>query len=778
MVQIPALIRDLCFILIVAAPVSLLFKRLKQPIVLGYLTAGFLVSSHIPWMPTVYESSGLAVWSEIGVIFLLFGLGLEFSFNKLKEVGKSAIIVGLSEVSVMLGVGFLTGRLLGWGNITSIFAGALLAFSSTSILLKAFEELNLKAKGFVTQVLGVLVVEDLLAILLLVVLSTVGASKLLSGIDFLLVLLKLCFFLIFSIVAGTYIIPLILKQARSLISPETLLIFALAICLIMVLFSSYVGYSASLGAFIAGSVLGGTDRVREIELVFSPVKDLFSAVFFVSVGMLIDPAIVVQQYKIIILFCVLVVTVKPAAAAIGALLSGTSLKNSVRIGMSLSQIGEFSFLIASTGVAMKVLNETLYPIAVAVCAVTAFTTPLMLNHADRVYSWINRKIPTNISERLQNYQKEILTQETWWPLIWRSYGQRMLLNSVLIVGLTFLMSNVVRPFIKKTMSVPHLNTALLILTLLMAAPFFWPILFGRVKKKMVSTFSEVSTLKVLQIGLVVFKIFVTFSLLSFIAAKFSSVKAASFLIIGGLGVTMILLSRFSEKFYLSLEDQFLKNISGNGQHDIQHSNLAPMQVNSSRFEMQSSNSIENQSLSLPWEVNLNHYRVGADSQLVGKTVADSGLRKKVGVSIVAIERGKRRITAPGPQEIFMPNDQLFLLGEEREIELAFDFLNSFDQDRHVEKEILSFGLESFLIDLSHPLHLKKIKESEVRQLVEGYIIGIERGGARFLNPPPDFTMLAGDLMWVVGPTKMLHRFKTNSSLWQAPIISTNIDGLS
>src|SRR5688572_21454309 len=377
MAHLPTIITELGLILAVAGVTTLIFKKIKQPVVLGYILAGLLVGSHTPLFPTVADEEGVKTLSEIGVIFLLFSLGLEFSFKKLLKVGGSASITALVEIFLMIGVGYVVGYMLGWSFMDCIFLGAILSMSSTTIIFKAFDELGAKTKKFAGLVFGILIVEDLVAILLLVLLSTIAVSQQFEGGELLMQILKLGFLLVLWFLGGIFFVPTFLKRATKLLNDETLLIVSIALCLLMVMLAVAVGFSAALGAFIMGSILAETTQAERIEHLIKSVKDLFAAVFFVSVGTMIDPLLILDYAVPILVVSLVTLVGKFTTSALGALLSGQSLKNAVQTGMSLGQIGEFSFIIASLGVSLKVTSDFLYPIAVAASAVTTFTTPYL-----------------------------------------------------------------------------------------------------------------------------------------------------------------------------------------------------------------------------------------------------------------------------------------------------------------------------------------------------------------------------------------------------------------
>lgn len=410
MIHLPELIQDLGFILATAAVVTLVCKKLKQPVVLGYLIAGFLLGPHVSFMPTIKDVSAVKIWAEIGVIILLFGLGLEFSFKKLAQVGKTASITALFEVIFMVSVGYVAGQILGWKPMDSLFLGGILSISSTTIIVRAFDELGLKSRKFVSLVFGVLIVEDIVAILLLVLLSTVAVSQNFSGTELLFSSARLMFFLILWFVLGIYILPSLIHRVRHWLNDETVLVVSLGLCLLMVSVATYAGFSPALGAFIMGSLLSETREGVRIEKIIHPVRDLFAAVFFVSVGMLIDPSVLVEYRYEIILITLMTVFGKFISSALGALISGASVRHSVQMGLSLAQIGEFSFIIATLGLSLNVTSHFLYPIAVAVSAITTFTTPYLIRSADPFCLWLEKKIPNNVNQLLLRYRAAVQSE--------------------------------------------------------------------------------------------------------------------------------------------------------------------------------------------------------------------------------------------------------------------------------------------------------------------------------------------------------------------------------
>jgi len=354
MAHLPSLISDLALILLIASVITLLFKWLKQPVVLGYIVAGMLAGHNIGLIPTVVDTDNIQIWAEIGVMFLLFTLGLEFSFKKLTEVGKSGTVIVLVELSGMLILGFLLGRILGWKPLDSLLLGGMISLSSTTIIIKAFNDLKLKKRKFSTMVFAALVVEDLVAVVMMVLISTLAVSKNFSGEDMLFALLKLVFFLVIWFMLGIFLIPTFLKKVRPLLNDETLLIISLGLCLGMVVLAVEVGFSAALGAFIMGSILAETFEVERIEKLTKPLKDFFGAIFFVSVGMMVDMNVIVQFIWPILIISLVTMLGKLVFVSAGVYISGQSLKTSMQSGFSMAQIGEFAFILAGLGMSLGV----------------------------------------------------------------------------------------------------------------------------------------------------------------------------------------------------------------------------------------------------------------------------------------------------------------------------------------------------------------------------------------------------------------------------------------
>ena len=481
MSELEPLIADLALILICAGAMTLLFKRLKQPVVLGYIVAGFLTSPNMPYMPSVTDLDGIHLWSEIGVIFLLFALGLEFSFRKILRMGAAPIIAACSIILGMMLVGMFTGQLFGWSKMDCIYLGGMLAMSSTTIIFKAFDDMGLRQKRFASLVLSVLIIEDILAIVLMVMLSTLAVSKEFEGSQMLMSILKLAFFLVLWFVVGIYLIPLFLRKVRSLMSNETMLITALALCFGMVVIASAVGFSAAFGAFIMGSILAETVEAEQIEHLVAPVKDLFGAIFFVSVGMMVDVSLIAEYIVPILCIIVAIMLGQTILSTGGFLLSGQPLKTSMQCSFSLTQIGEFAFILATLGTSLHVTSDFLYPIVVAVSVFTTFTTPYMIRLAEPAYGVVERILPKRWRAKLESNasdeeEPETEEQHSHWKAYLKHTSLTIMIHSVLCMAIIALMIYFGKPYIANMLPAPWANIVTALLTIILCAPFLWTLM--------------------------------------------------------------------------------------------------------------------------------------------------------------------------------------------------------------------------------------------------------------------------------------------------------------
>lgn len=730
MSHLPELIFDLALILGAAGIITLLFRKLKQPIVLGYIIAGFIVGPNISLFPSITDLTGVQTWADIGVIFLLFALGLEFSFKKLASVGASAAVTGIFELVCMMAIGYFAGKFMHWPQMDCLFLGGIIAISSTTIIFRAFEELGLKTRQFTGLVMGVLIIEDLVAVLLLVLLSTLAASQASAGKEMLVAMLKLVFFLCLWFLTGIYILPSFLKRVSKFLSSETLLIVAIALCLGMVVLADKVGFSAALGAFIMGSILAETVYGEKIEHVITPVKNLFGAIFFVSVGMLIDPKILLQYAGPVLLLTILVIGGKVVNVSIGALISGKPLKQAVQAGTSMSQIGEFSFIIATLGVSLHVTSSYLYPIAVGVSVITTFTTPYMMKLADPLHRFLEKTLPTKWVQSLNKYSigSQTIRAETDWGIVFKAYMQMLFLNTVLILSLILLSNYYLRPFIESRLD-NNLWAKLtsILLTLAAMAPFIWALTARKIKGiSYKALWLDSKYNKGPLVTLEIVRNVAAVLLVGLLLSQFFTFWYA----IGGTGVVMlvvlVIFRRRLQYFYHRIEHRFITNLN------------------------EKENAKKENSLLTPWDAHLSRIVIQPMSLLVGKTLEELALREKYGLNIAFIERGDRVIYAPLRSDELYPNDEIGVIGTDVQLQQFTNLVQTMNEERTVQDGIDNITLERIVVDEHNQLKGQTIREAGIREKTNGLVVGIERNGERMLNPVSDTVFEWADVVWLVG----------------------------
>ncbi|MBD1398877.1 cation:proton antiporter [Pontibacter sp. JH31] len=731
MTHLPHLVMDLGLILGAAGITTLIFKKLKQPLVLGYIIAGLLVGPHFNLFPTIVEVENINVWAEIGVIFLLFSLGLEFSFKKLVKVGGASSIMAGVEVLVMLLLGYLTGKMLGWSTMDSVFLGGILSISSTTIIIRAFDELGVKSQRFAGLVFGVLIVEDLVAILLLVLLSTLAVSQQFAGTEMLQAVLKLAFFLVVWFLAGIFLIPTFLRKASKLMNDETLLIVSLALCFLMVILAAQVGFSPALGAFIMGSILAETTKAEKIEHLVASVKDLFGAIFFVSVGILINPAMIVEYAGPIALITVVTIAGKMVSITGGGLIAGQGLKTSIQSGMSVSQIGEFSFIIATLGLTLNVTSDFLYPVAVAVSAITTFTTPYMIKMADPLHRSVEGMLPERWKKSLNEYSSgaETISTVSDWKTLLRSYVINLVVYSVILIAIVLAAGNFLYPFITENVingvwgGITTVGIALVFM-----APFLWAMAVYHPQKEAQGRIWANRNYRSLIIVLEFARVGIAILFIGFLLNQVLSVLVAivgSLLIIG----LLVLFSQKIQNFYTRIEDRFMSNLNA---REIEAASKMTHTL-------------------VPWDAHLISFEVSPNAVVVGKSMIELEIRERYGVNVAVIEREGRTIMAPTRNERIFPGDKIYVFGTDEQVDAFRAFINEElipAQNGEATREEVS--LQKLVVSSASGLLGRTVRQSGVREKTKGLIVGIEKQGERVLNPDSELVIEEGDILWIVG----------------------------
>ncbi|MGE4234414.1 MAG: cation:proton antiporter [Bacteriovoracia bacterium] len=733
--HIAPLVQDLAIILLMGGFVALLFSRIKQPLVLGYILAGFLTGPYMPWLPTIHDLPSVRIWADIGVIFLMFSLGLEFSFRKLTKVGVSAGLTALIEVSFNFLIGYLVAQIMGWSFVESLFLGGLLCISSTSIILRTTEELKIKTRRFAQLIFAILVVEDLLAILILVLLTMAATASNLSILSVTISAGKLVLVVGTWFLTGYFLLPRFMRYVGKFGTEEMITIFSLGLCLGLAVLAAHFQYSVALGAFIMGSILAESTESHRIEEMLVPLKNVFAAVFFISIGMLIDPKILFENWQIILLTSSLVVFGKICFVTAGSVLTGQTLRTATQVGFGLAQIGEFSFIIAGLASASGVpLGDRLFVIAVGTSLVTTFLTPYFIKHSNSVAVFLEKKLPFRLKNGLTRYaawveeKRLILGQRTEFY----GYFGRWILSGFSVTVVFALCSELLRPFLKGILSerlpdqyVGSGSTTLTwALAFLSCAPFIWS-MFASFPRKKVNSVSTVFHL-------------LTIFFLAILTALFFPSKYTIALSVLTIIFFLILFYKQLEASYKWIEKEFLSTFE-----DVPKSKR-PKDLTRHLA---------------PWDAHLVRLKVHPNSRLVGLPLQDSKLRSEFGLNIVVIQRGLKSIVAPKPKEIIFPKDELLVLGTDEQIEFVRPAIEKPPGLENRFEHLSSYEMKSIIVTENSKMISETIRSSGIREKFNCMVVGIERDGKRILNPDSDLKIQEKDLLWLVGDNESITKLK-------------------
>ena len=734
---LPALFMDLAVILITAGVITVVFKWLRQPLVLGYILAGFFIGPYFPWFPAVKDAANVHVWSDIGIVFLMFALGLEFSIKKLKKVGATGAITALTELAVMFLIGNSVGHLLGFSSMSCVFLGCMLSISSTAIIIKSFDDLKLKQQKFTSTVTAVLVVEDIVAVLLLVVLSTVSVSRTFDGAGLAWSMVKLAFFLIVWFVFGIYLIPTFLRWMRRYMTEETLLLVAVGLCFGMVVMAAKAGFSTALGAFVMGAILAETIEADVIHRLITPLKNLFSAVFFVSVGMLIQPAVLGQKWLAILVIALSIILFKTTAATTGVLLSGKPLRTAIQSGFCFCQIGEFSFIIAGLGTSFHVIDPDLYAIIVSVSILTTFVTPYMIKGALPFYNWVEPKMPQRIKRHIEQYSEHARSADDNHGSIQifvRKQLSTVLLYGVILVAIALLSQGLLRPFLDTLfadLKIPQIWSRIvgLVGTLALMSPFLWAVAVKGVSKKRIKEmFDTYRFSQAVVIPILVLRYFVALFSVGVVVAAYVDIAVGFLFVIALIVVAVVLFSRRADGFYARIEESFNKNFNS--------------RADQASFHIP--DGMEN-------EFAMERLRVTAASPLAGLTLAQGDLRDRYGANIVTIERGEQVIDLPDKNDILMPADIVTVIGTEDQVAaIRADIEKEADMLVHDHSDH-EMHMYRYHVEAGGPLCGMRIGTSSLATKHNVMVIAIERGGEKIVNPRRGTMFMHDDLLWFVSP---------------------------
>ena len=747
MSEIPSLIEDLALILIVAGIVTLLFKRLKQPLVLGYIVAGFLVSPNMPYTASVVDHDNVHLWADIGVMFLLFSLGLDFSFKKILKMGASPIISTCTIIFCMSMLGVLVGQAFHWSRMDCIFLGGMLAMSSTTIIYKAFDDLGLRQQQFAGLVMSVLILEDILAIVMMVMLSAVASGNDLEGGQMLGAIMKIAFFLILWLIVGIFAIPLFLRKVRNLINNEVLLVVSLGLCCAMAVTSTKVGFSSAFGAFIMGSILAETIEAERIEKLVEPVKNLFGAIFFVSVGMLVDPKILIE-YALPILLLVLTILVGQAIfGTISFMLGGESLKSAMRCGFSMAQIGEFSFIIASLGLSLGVISDFLYPVVVAVSVITTFLTPYMIRLATPAYNHLEHHLPKKLILSLNHlsmsHQQHSQQQSNWKRLL-TQMSINTIIYSILSSAAIATMFTFALPFMHKLIPGeelrPYANAITGVLTILLIAPFLRAMVMKKNRSpEFRALWAESNRNRIPLLFTVLVRVIIAVAFVFYICNYLTRFASALLICFGVIVVWGIVFSRWIKHRSITLERLFIQNLRSREIEAQVHGKKRPLY----------------EGRLLDRDIHIAEFEVPADSLWMGHTLKQLNLGQKYGVMISSILRGGRRVNIPDGDYVVFPHDVLQAIGSDSQFTAFRDALEKERFGEDPDLEMREMKLRQLVIGSDSPFIGKTLIESGIRDLYSCMVVGLEEGKESLSAYRPNRRFEEGDIIWVVGELEAL-----------------------
>lgn len=745
MAELPELVKDLALILVVAGTVTLLFKRLKQPLVLGYIVAGFIVSPQMPYTMSVIDRADVQTWADIGVIFLLFSLGLDFSFKKILKMGAAPVIASLTIIFCMMLIGVTVGNAFGWSQMDCIFLAGMLAMSSTTIIYKAFDDMGLRQQHFASLVMSVLILEDVLAIVMMVMLSAVAKGNSPDGEEMIGSVLRIGFFLILWFVVGISLIPMFLRSVRKLISEETLLVVSLGLCCLMAVISTQVGFSSAFGAFVMGSILAETVEAEKIIKVVEPVKNLFGAVFFVSVGMLVEPSILVEYALPIAVIVLAILLGQSLFGSFGYLLSGQTLKTAMRCGFSMAQIGEFAFIIASLGLSLGVIGKFLYPVVVAVSVITTFLTPYMIRASEPCYNMLERRLPTSWISTLNHITLSHPSgkgAKNNWKNLLKQMTVNTVIYTILSVTVVALMLSLFLPFIRHLLIGWHWTANFICgaLTVLMISPFLRAMVMKKNHSEEFKALWAESRINHLPlIFTIIVRVVIASSFVFYICNYLSRFANALIIAIAVAVVLLMIMSRSLKHSSIRLERMFVQNLRS---RDIE------AQVQGRKRPLYEGHLLDR-------NVHMSDIDVPMDSKWAGLTLRQLELRQRFGVHVSSILRAERRLNIPDGNTIVFPGDRLQVIGADSQLSKMAEALRSeiYGSDPDIEEKTMK--LRQMVVTGGSPLLGVTLRDSGIRSRYNCMVVGIEEGEENLSQMSPDRKFEKGDIIWIVGEEKHL-----------------------
>ncbi|MBQ6621264.1 MAG: cation:proton antiporter [Mogibacterium sp.] len=753
--EIPSLIIDLAIMLMTAAVVTILFKRIHLPLILGYIVAGFLISPYFPLFFDVANQESIDTWSEIGVVIILFHIGLEFNLLKFKTLGSTAIISAAVKMSGVMLAGYEFGRLTGLSPMNCIFLGAMLSISSTVVIQKCFEELGIREERYASLVMGSLVMEDVLGIFIMVVLSTISVSQSINGAELALNLAMMLIYLIVWLLLGIFILPTFLNRYMELISDEMLTVLSMGLCFFMALVANRLGFSMELGAFLAGSLLAGTVHADRIEHITKGIKDMFGAIFFLSVGMMVDPSVIVSRWTSIVPIAILAVAFKLVFATIGMVMSGQDLETAVKGGVSLAPIGEFSFIIASLGISLGVMDSYLYPVIVAASILTTIFTPTFIRRSDRVVALLERILPNWLLKKIEEYTSkdpagEERTQD--WTIVMRSFFGKILIYGVIMLMAALLGTRFLAPALAGVMPETPAKIAACVAIYLVIILFLRPMLdFHSVS--FTHLWLEHLTNRPPLVMLIILKLAVV-AVIAYIPIYTLFGSHQWLLLLAVLAVLLFVgRSDFIATSYLQLETRFLRNLN--------------------ERTLDQEEEARGKQRWLDEDYSIVSFIVPQDAPYKRKSLNDLGWGRNLDIYVVKVEHKDRVYLLPSGDYSLAPGDKVYIVGDERSLETFYATLG-FEQKKPFRT--LAEFMETDYPDPANALAClaikvrghepycnKPIRASNIQSKGHCMVLGIQKDGYTYRMLDANMLIQPGDILWVMGSNNNVGRMAARST---------------
>lgn len=733
------LITDLAYILVVASVVTILFKRLKQPLVLGYIVAGFLAGPHMTYTPSVSSMEGIEEWSQLGVIFLMFTLGLEFSFKKIMKMGMQPILTAIMIMCCMIGVGGMIASLFGWSNMDRLFLGGMLSMSSTTIIYKAFDDMGLRTKRFASGVISVLIIEDILGILLMVMLSALAVSRTFQGIELIKSLMQLMFFLMLWFLVGIYLLPLILRKAKNYINSETLLVVSVGLCFLLAVIASKVGYSPAFGAFMMGSILAETLEAENIEKSVGSLRDLFGAVFFVSVGMMVEPSVLKEYWLPILVLTFGVVLGQMFFGSLSYFATTGNVQTAVRSGFSMVQIGEFAFIIAALGQELGVTSKFLYPVVVAVSIITTFLTPYIIKLSPKAANRIEKSMSNELQllfKRGKNFSinKRIERLRLSKAIAWKRFFSDIFFQTAayVTISIAFAMFSfaTILPLCKHIIGEKYGTIVGLIITLLFLSPCIRPIVVRKNRSKEVKYLISSGKMTAFLVRLTLFaKVLLGFVIIYYVVSVVFPYWWVWETLISLAALIFMVLSRLVKYTSIKMERTFKQNL----------------RLREQQSALSYGRKLRGRDLQIA------RVKVPAHSKWGGKSLAQLHFGKTDRIHIAAILRAGHRINIPGGGNRIYPGDILEVVAGSEAIE---NLRQRSEQEvlpmQERDKESHNLTVISIKLSESSPLIGHTLQDIDFRVRYHCMVVGVENEEGHLGTIQAKREFAQNDIVWVVG----------------------------